>query len=161
MTGSKSLIVPNIIHFIHFDQETISFIHFICICSAFYNHNPLTLYIHTNVNIQGKYLNILKKVLGETLKVKNLEKPSHVFGQKLSSVQHSADVARIKVLMQFGGIILDEDVFVIRSLNRFRHFEVAIGWPEDQNIGTQVIVAAKQARFLSRYPGPRLLIITT
>ena len=28
--GSKSLIVPNIIHFIHFDQKTISFIHFIC-----------------------------------------------------------------------------------------------------------------------------------
>ena len=151
VTGSKSLIVPNIIHFIHFDQKTISFIYFICMCSAFYNHNPLTLFLHTNVNIEGKYFNILKKVLGETLKVKNLEKPSHVFGQKLSSVQHSADVARIKVLMKFGGIIIDEDVFVIRSLNRFRHFEVAIGWPEEQNIGTQVIVAAKQARFLSRY----------
>ena len=151
VTGSKSLIVPNIIHFIQFDQRTIRFIHFICICSAFYNHNPLALYLHTNVNIQGKYFNILKKVLGETLKVKHLEKPSHVFGQKLSSVQHSADVARIKVLMKFGGIILDEDVFVIRSLNRFRHFEVVIGWPEDQNIGTQVIVSAKQARFLSRY----------
>ena len=151
VTGAKSLIVPNIIHFIQFEQKTISFIHFICMCSAFYNHNPVTLYLHTNVNIQGKYFNILKNLLGQTLQIKHLEKPSHVFGQKLSSVHHSADVARIKILMKFGGIILDQDVFVIRSLNRFRHFEVAIGWPEGQNIGTQVIVSSKQARFLSRY----------
>ena len=33
---------------------------------------------------------------------------------------------------------LDEDVYVVKNLNRFRHFECAIGWPKDQNIGSQV-----------------------
>ena len=77
-------------------------------------------------------------MIGSRLKIVHKSKPSHVFGQKLSSVQHSADVARLKILIQYGGIVLDEDVFVVKSLNKFRHFEAALGWPEDQNIGSQV-----------------------
>ena len=33
-------------------------------------------------------------------------KPTHVFGQKLSSVQHASDVSRLKVLIKYGGIYL-------------------------------------------------------
>jgi len=150
--GSPTPLVPDIIHFIQFDQQEISFIHFICMCSAFYNHASSFIYLHTNVKVlRGKYFNLLKKLFGKVLIVKYLEKPSHVYGQRLSSVQHSADVARIKILMEYGGIVLDQDVFVVRNLNRFRHFEVAIGWPKGQNIGTQVIVAHKDARFLPQY----------
>ena len=32
----------------------------------------------------------------------------------------------------------DEDVYVVKNLNRFRHYECAIGWPRNQNIGSQV-----------------------
>ena len=139
--GSPTPLVPDIIHFIQFDQEEISFIHFICMCSAFYNHASSFIYLHTNVKVlRGKYFNLLKKLFGKVLIVKYLERPSHVYGQRLSSVQHSADVARIKILMEYGGIVLDQDVFVVRNLNRFRHFEVAIGWPKGQNIGTQAIM---------------------
>ena len=151
VTGDKNLIVPNIIHYIQFDQRILSFLPFICICSAFYNQSPSRIYIHTNNALQGKYFEYLRRVLGERLVVRTLEKPSHVFGQKLSSVEHSADVARLKILMKYGGIFLDEDVFVVRNLNKFRHFELAIGWPEKQNIGSQVIVAHKDARFLPLY----------
>ena len=151
VTGDKNLIVPNIIHYVQFDQKDFSFLPFICICSAFYNHKPSRIYLHTNVGLQGKYFQLLRRVLAERLEVRALEKPSHVFGQKLSSVEHSADVARIKILMKYGGIFLDQDVFVVKNLNRFRHFELAVGWPEGQNIGSQVILAHRDARFLPLY----------
>ena len=151
VTGDKNLIVPNIIHYVHFDQKILPFVPFICICSAFYNHKPARIYIHTNVGLHGKYFELLRRVLGEKLVLRSLERPSHVFGQRLSSVEHSADVARIKILMKYGGISLDQDVFVVQNLNRFRHFEIAIGWPEDQHIGSQVIFAHKDARFLPLY----------
>ena len=32
VTGDKNLIVPNIIHYIQFDQRILSFLPFICIC---------------------------------------------------------------------------------------------------------------------------------
>ena len=151
VTGDKNLIVPNIIHYIQFDQRILSFLPFICICSAFYHQSPSRIYIHTNNALQGKYFEYLRRVLGERLVLRTLEKPSHVFGQKLSSVEHSADVARLKILMKYGGISLDQDVFVVKNLNKFRHFELAIGWPEEQNIGSQVILAHKDARFLPLY----------
>ena len=151
VTGVKSLIIPNKVHYIQFDKKTISFVSFICVCSSFYNQNPAKIYLHTNVKLHGKYYNLLVKLLGPVLIVNQFEKPTHVFGQKLSSVHHSADVARIKILIKYGGIILDQDVFVVRNLDRFRHFELAIGWPEKQNIGSQVIMAHKDARFLGLY----------
>ena len=47
--------------------------------------------------------------------------------------------------------MLDEDVFVVKNLNQFRHFELSLGWPRGQNMGTQVVVAHKQARLLPRW----------
>lgn len=153
VTGTRTMIVPNLIHFIHFDLKDLDFVTFICILSAHYNHQPSKIYIHSNVNvIGGHYLPLLMDVMGDRLVVNHwLEKPTHVYGQKLSSVHHAADVARIKILMKFGGIFLDADVFVIKSLNSFRHFECVVGWPKGQNMGNQVIVAHKDARFLKHY----------
>ena len=151
-TGAEHPIVPNIIHFIQFDKKTISFIHFICICSALYNHGDATVMFHTNIpDMQGKYFNILRDKFAGVFTVQHEDRPSHVYGQKLSSVEHAADVARVKILMKYGGIMLDMDVFVVRNLNKFRHFELAIGWPEGQNIGSQIIIAHKDARFLPQY----------
>lgn len=107
--GSKKLIVPNIIHFIHFDSRTINFVTFICMLSAWYNHKPSKIYLHTNLNLnprESRYLWVLQSVLGGNLKIHEVQKPTHVFGQKLSSVQHASDVARIKILMKYGGIYL-------------------------------------------------------
>jgi len=153
VTGARTMIVPNLIHFIHFDLKELKFVTFICILSAFYNHRPSKIYIHSNVNvISGRYLPLLMDVMGDRLVINHwLDKPTHVFGQKLSSVYHSADVARIKILIKFGGIFLDEDVFVIKNLNSFRHFEFVVGWPQGQNMGNQVLVAHKDARFLRYY----------
>jgi len=149
--GSRKLIVPNIVHFIQFDMKTLNFVTFICLLSAWYNHKPSKIYLHTNLKqvlADSFYIDVLKNVTGEALEIHELKKPTHVFGQRLSSTHHSSDIARIQILMKYGGIYLDEDVYVVKNLNRFRHFECSIGWPETQNIGSQVILAHKDARFL-------------
>ena len=150
VSGVKSIIVPNYIHYINFDKKTISFIPFICVCSAFFNQNPSSIYFHSNVKLQGKYYNILKKLLGPTLKVQNIEKPTHVFGKKLTAPQNAKNVARIKVLTKYGGIYLDQDVFVVRSLNRFRHFEATVSWPRGGRVSSGVLAAHRHARLLAR-----------
>jgi len=50
--------------------------------------------------------------------------------------------------MEYGGIFLDNDVYVVQNLNKFRKFEIALGWDENLCIGTQVLIANKNARFL-------------
>jgi hypothetical protein len=50
--------------------------------------------------------------------------------------------------MEYGGIFLDNDSYLVKSLDEFRKFEMTLGWPEGEYLGTQVLVAHKDARFL-------------
>jgi mannosyltransferase OCH1-like enzyme len=80
-----------------------------------------------------------------------LEAPSEIFGQKLSEgwrFYHGSDIGRIHVLMKYGGIYIDNDSYVIRSLDKYRKFEFVVNWDDDQFMGTQIIIAHKNARFL-------------
>ena len=45
-------------------------------------------------------------------------------------------------------IFLDLDTFVVNSLNEFLDNDCTIGWPIDQNIGTQIVIAKPKSRFL-------------
>jgi hypothetical protein len=92
--------------------------------------------------------------LWSRIEVKYLEAPTEIFGQQLSEdfrLYHGSDIARIRVLMQYGGIYLDNDCFVIHSLDKYRKFECVVNWDEDQFLGNQVFIAHKNSRFLALY----------
>jgi len=147
----NKLIVPNIIHFIAFDKTAINFSVLICILSAWFNQRPSSIMIHSNLKFEmdTRYMRILTSVIGDKLVMNVVEEPTHAYGKKiLFKPHHSADIARLILLSHYGGIYLDYDVFVVQSLNRFRHYECTVGWPEDNTIGNQVIIAHKDARFL-------------
>nr|CAD7260476.1 unnamed protein product [Timema shepardi] len=111
---------------------------------------PERLIIHCDTNITGYYWSVLSSLPASntSLELKYMAKPTHVFGQPLSSVFHASDVERILLLMEWGGIFLDTDMLVLRSLDTFRHYEMVVGWPPDQFMGTQILIAHKDARFL-------------
>lgn len=148
--------VPNVVHFalikdtnVVESRESFDFIGATAILSAFLNHKPEVIYLHTNIqNITGKYWTIIKSVIGDKIKVNPTARPSHVFGSPLSSVYHATDIIRIRTLHDQGGIFLDLDTFVVQPLNSFFDNDCTIGWPEGQNIGTQVIIAKPRAAFL-------------
>ncbi|RWS05593.1 uncharacterized protein B4U79_07596 [Dinothrombium tinctorium] len=146
-TGLEFDIIPNIVHFIRFRNPYVDFVLLIAIKSVLINHKPEKIYIHCDcVTLKGKYWELLSSE--SKIFVRKIEEPKYVFGHKLSSVYHASDVARIKVLMDFGGIFLDNDVFVVKSLKKFLKFEFSIGWPINDYLGTQVLIAHKNARFL-------------
>lgn len=151
ISGVQELIVPNVIHYVIFGQNTLEFIPFLSILSALKIQQPKKLYIHTDAEkFSGYYWTVLQSLsfANTSLVVLHRPRPTHVFGQPLSSVYHATDVARIQILMECGGIYIDTDTLVLRSLDRFRHFEMALGWPLGGYIGTQVLLAHKDARFL-------------
>ncbi|KAF7493505.1 hypothetical protein SSS_03155 [Sarcoptes scabiei] len=176
-TGFDEFIVPNLIHYIQLENPFMDFITMISILSVVRNHRPSLLLIHTDRNrLRGKYWEQIKilnssetsSVMGRIF-LRKIKRPKRIFHRKLSSIYHASDIARIRILQQYGGIYLDNDVFVVNSLDRYRKFEIAIGWPYNQNIGmfhlkqiifqsssiqldlnlgTQIIVCHRNARFL-------------
>lgn len=55
--------------------------------------------------------------------------------------------------MHYGGIYLDNDVYVVNSLDKYRIYEMTVGF-EIKNrtiMGSQVLIAHKNARFLKAW----------
>lgn len=158
-TGVDHFIVPNIIHLIRFNQSEFTFVDYLCLQAAFRYHRPDEFYIHTDVengSFTGKYWSAIERdiELRSRIRILHLELPYEIFGQQLSPKwrrHHGGDVARIQTMIKYGGIYLDNDVFVIRNLDKYRKFEIAMNWDEDQFLGSQVIIAHRNARFLSMW----------
>ena len=157
VTGARRFIVPNIIHFIRFNNFELNFVDYVVLLAAMRNQRPEKIYIHTNiqdVQYTGKYWDWVQQneELWMRIEVLYLEAPTEIFGQKLSEgwrFHHGSDIGRMLVLMKYGGIYLDNDAFVIRSLDKYRKYECVINWDEKRFIGNQVIIAHKDARFLA------------
>lgn len=140
-TGFILPIVPNIVHYVILDNFTLSFSLYVSIKSVIRNHAPDAIFIHCNsddLQLNGPYWELLMTHYSHLIGVKFIAKATQIFGQELYSkfaIYHASDIARIQVMMQFGGIYLDQDVIVIKSLEKFRHFEMTIGYPK--NLGIQ------------------------
>ncbi|PSN54203.1 hypothetical protein C0J52_03535 [Blattella germanica] len=151
-TGAKEFIVPNIVHFLRFQSPNFTFVHAVTTLAAFKNQRPEKIMFHTDVeSFVGPYWEKIKNTPGLVYEIVKVTLPDTIFGQKFSEgwhLWHAGDVTRIRILMKYGGIFLDNDAYVVRSLDPFRKFEMALGWDENQCLGTQVLVANKNARFL-------------
>ena len=155
-TFGERLIVPNVIHYIRFNKTLFSFVDYVCLRSAYLRQRPERIYLHTNMgadSFTGHYWDRIRAEadLYARITIEPIELPGQVFGQQLSEgwrLYHGSDVARIRTMMKHGGIYLDNDVYVVQNLDKYRKFEIAMGWDEGQFLGSQVIVAHKDARFL-------------
>lgn len=62
-----------------------------------------------------------------SLTIVHREPPTHIHGQKLANMHHRGDIAKIEVLVEYGGIYLDYDVIVVNNLNPLRRYDVTLG----------------------------------
>lgn len=54
--------------------------------------------------------------------------------------------------MNYGGIYLDNDVYLVNSLDKYRYYEMTVSWDGDKEaIGNQVLIANRNARLLRAY----------
>ncbi|KAL1450795.1 hypothetical protein WDU94_003115 [Cyamophila willieti] len=154
--SSGCYVVPDIVHYIKFNQDEFSFIEMICIASILINHKPSRLMIHTNTfQLHGKYWTAIKRLPNfDRVNVVYLEKPTSIFGHSLDSgfgVWHASDIARLRLIQTYGGIFCDSDVFVVQSLHPYRRFEFALEWNYHMYLGNQVLFGHKDARVIPHW----------
>ncbi|XP_014253272.1 lactosylceramide 4-alpha-galactosyltransferase-like [Cimex lectularius] len=146
--------VPNIVHYVIFKNSSLDFITFLSITSVIKNHAPELILIHTNATTAvcaGRYWKLVQNLavyFHVEIRPTFYDVPTHVYGQRLSSVYHASDVARLDILYKFGGIYLDTDSVVLKPLNEFFDYETTLACPENDYVGNQVIVAAKGSKFI-------------
>lgn len=83
-----------------------------------------------------------------TIIINKIKKPREIYGKKLrSGNQHASDVTRWRIMSEYGGIYIDNDVFVCQPLNRFFKYEFTLDWDAHQSLGSQVLIGNRNARF--------------
>lgn len=156
-TGVNHFIVPNIIHQVRFNQTQFTFVDYVCLLAAFRNQRPDYFYIHTDVpngRFEGKYWEWVQndRQLSSRIRIVHREAPKEIFGQKLDlkeyGLWHGSDYTRVHLLTEHGGIYLDNDMYVVQSLDKYRKFEATVNWDEGLSLGNQIIIANKNARIL-------------
>ncbi|XKL63569.1 hypothetical protein PGB90_005933 [Kerria lacca] len=150
-------IVPNYIHFLRYGSrklENVNFMDAVNILSAFKNQKPDKIFFHTDLGkFTGKYWDILMQVPGfkDVVEFPSIKPVDSIFGQPLNSwykLWHGSDILRIDILRRYGGIFIDNDVYVVKKLDEFRRFEMTLEIIDEKSFGTMTLVAHKDARFL-------------
>ena len=145
--------VPNIVHYTWYNEKRvpIQFHHMLSILSAYKVLKPDIIYFHTDNEPIGEYWEQLKTI--PSLKINHRKAPTSLFGEPLKKpafYNSHSDVERIKVLMEFGGIYLDMDVFVIQSFDELRKYNCVMGSEEDSGrLCAAVVICEKSSAFLT------------
>ncbi|XP_054159541.1 uncharacterized protein LOC128957753 [Oppia nitens] len=158
-SSTDGYLVPNIVHYILFKIHEIQFAHFLSVLSVLKNHRPDSIYIHCDCRqLTGQYWQRLVRLANATktrLILRTIERPIDIFGQPLSLLYrnfHASDITRIRLLLEFGGIYLDRDVYVVKNLDPFRNYEMTLDFERTDNgtkvLASQTLLAHRNARFL-------------
>lgn len=158
VTGWSTDIVPDVVHYILFEYHRISYSNMLSLMSVVRIHQPEVIYIHCDCDaIESDDLNWARVLAAAnatgktTIHVNRIVKPTEINGMKIRDEYrnfHASDITRYRLLSRYGGIYVDNDVFVCQPLHWFRKFEFTLNWDEGQFMGSQVLIGHKDARFL-------------
>src|SRR5258708_6871344 len=107
--------IPNVIHFIFgfapdFGGKPFSLVHYLAVKSAYMVNKPDCINLFCQHEPQGEWWEKAKRYVN----VVRVAPPEEVFGVRLYHFAHKADVMRLQVLMDQGGIYLDMDIICVR-----------------------------------------------
>ncbi|XP_077548350.1 uncharacterized protein LOC144161579 [Haemaphysalis longicornis] len=112
------------------------------------NHRPKQIMVHCSpCTFSGPYVPLLQGINFTFVPTKV---PKSISGKPFENPYHATDAARILALMKYGGVYLDRDVFVVRSLRPLLRYEAVMNCNDDA-IGSMMLFFHKNARFLRLY----------
>ncbi|NOT52498.1 MAG: hypothetical protein HOP10_14610 [Chitinophagaceae bacterium] len=120
--------IPNILHFVFgmapdFGGKPFSLCHYLSVRSAVELNNPGKALFHYQYEPTGEWWEKVKPFLT----LNKVVAPDSFMGQPLYHVAHKADVIRLQMLKEMGGIYMDLDTISIKPLTSLLNNSFAIG----------------------------------
>lgn len=111
--------VPKIVHFIFglssdFGGKPFGMVHHLVIRAALRSVQPTIAMFHHAHEPQGEWWAKTRPLLA----LRKVKSPTSIYGRYLRRFAHQADVLRLELLLQFGGVYLDLDVLLLRPLDQ-------------------------------------------
>lgn len=135
--------IPNILHFVGLGGVQFTFIHFLAIASAWSVNRPERMFFHYDTEPVGVWWDPIKPYLS----LNRVAAPREIFGNPIKHYAHQADVIRLEMLMQHGGVYLDLDVICVNPFQPLLNEQFVMGIEPDRGLCNAVVLSAPQAEF--------------
>lgn len=145
--------IPLQFHFCWFNApekrggKPFSYASYLCLLSAIKAHPEATFNFYHDQEVGGEWFPRLEP----RLNLHRMDPPKEIFGQPLKRVEHQADIVRLRVLQEQGGIYLDTDVFVCRSFLPLLQHQFVMGIEERQGLCNGVILSEPDSPFVREW----------
>ena len=119
--------IPNIFHFVFgmkpdFGGKPFNIVHYLAVKSAAELNRPDKMILHYQYEPTGEWFEKARPFLT----LNKVVAPVEIHGNPLLHVAHQADIIRLQVLFEQGGIYIDLDTISKRSLESLRKFQFVI-----------------------------------
>ena len=142
-------IVPSLVHVIWFypHNTTFRFHHMLCLLSIHRHLQPKVILFWYNNHPTGPWWTFAKETV-PSIDMMYKAPPTSIFSQPVIVPEHQSDIARIEILLKFGGIYLDLDVIAVKPFRSLLRHPVTMGAETPELLGSGIILAKKDAAFL-------------
>ena len=148
--GSEKYAVPNIVHYVWFTPHEFKFHHYLSALGALRFQKPDKIMFHTDAEPDGGWWYSFKQEARDVLQIVHCDQPYEIFGQSIDDISHKSDVARIDILLKYGGIYINSDAMIVRNMDPIRKYNCSMGM-EIVGLNNGVILSAPQSPFLKLY----------
>ena len=143
--------IPNIVHFIYGlkgPQEPLYYFHYLAVLSALRVNQPEAIYFHYQHMPTGPWWEETERIV---IPVERRAR-EEIGGQRLAHYAHKADVMRLEILLEQGGVYLDIDTLCLKPWhallvgNRF-----VIGEESHRSVSNAVMLSEPGSAFVRQW----------
>lgn len=105
---------PNVVHFLYFGGRPFSYVNYLAVRAAYEVQQPDVIYMHCT---QEPVDNPNWEAIRPFVKLRPLDDITHFEGKEIPWPQYKSDIARIRILLQEGGIYFDNDMVLVKKID--------------------------------------------
>jgi hypothetical protein len=142
--------IPNIVHFIYGlkgPDEPLYYFHYLAVLSALLVNKPDAIYFHYQHRPSGPWWDEVERIV---IPVQRAAREI-VEGKRLAHYAHRADIMRLEVLIEQGGVYLDIDTLCLKPWHTLLDNPFVIGEESDRSLCNAVLMSEPGSEFARQW----------
>lgn len=146
--------IPKKVHFVYLSKgKPFGILYYIAVKAVMHHCSGYEIHLHTDA--EPDYANnIYLRKLKDSIVVDIVDEPKYLNGNQIHSFQHKADYIRLNALKLHGGIYLDLDIILLKSLDHFLNNQFIMGYERSEEadyICNAVIMCEPQSMIIDEW----------
>lgn len=147
--------VPKFVHFIYgLDSDSVpefGFLQWLSIVSSYASIRPSRIFFWHRAEPKGEWWERARPFVTDLREARDVVE---VFGNPVTNYAHKADILRLEILIEHGGIYLDSDFVVWKSFDHLLESDCVLAHEGERGwvgLGNSAIIARPASKFLLRW----------